>query len=157
MHNVGSLLLELVCINGKRVNVSVLDQKLRSLTTFGLIELAIGVNAFVSVLENGMSKNLIRVSVLMIPDQRNFLTVVAFERILANDSSIGALQIIACCPSAKIKVFHFDLIPPSFKIRLMPCHKCSIDLVTFRMSKVPNGLNGRVFNLSGSFVGVPEG
>ena len=61
------------------LNVAVFDQKLGALASLGIIEDTIGVNAIISVLQTGMTENVERVIVLMVPNHRNGLAVILFE------------------------------------------------------------------------------
>ena len=120
MHDIGPLLLKLICVNGQGIYIAMLNEKLCSSTAFCVVKLAIGIHAFITVLKHRMSKNFIGIAMLMVPNKWNLLTVIILESIFTDDSSIRALQVIARCPSAKIKIFHFDFIPPSLNFCLAP-------------------------------------
>ena len=112
MHDIRTLLLQLICIDRQRIDVAMLNQKLCSLTAFGVVELTIGIHAFVTVLQQRVAEDFIRIRMLMIPNQRNLLTVICLECIFSDNPSVRAFQVITCSPTAKIVIFHFDVIPP---------------------------------------------
>ena len=112
MENGRQLLLKLVSINGQSIYVAMLHKKFRSFAGFCVVELAIGIHAFVSIFEKCMPKNAIGIIVIMAPTKRNGLTVVVFERIFQDCPSVRAFKISFGRPTAKIKFSHFDFLPP---------------------------------------------
>ena len=107
---IGSLLFKLVCINGQRRYVAMLNQKFSSSTRLGFIKGAICIYTFVTILQQSMSENFVGIVVLVIPNQRNRTTIIMFESISTNNSSVRALQIITSSPATKIKLRHFDFL-----------------------------------------------
>jgi hypothetical protein len=82
------LLLELISIDGHSFDVIMLNKNLGKLTVLGFIECTVRVNAFVTILEQCMSKDIVRLIVLMVPNQGNGLTVILFKCISSNGSAI---------------------------------------------------------------------
>ena len=111
VQNIRPLLLELVGINTQRGYVAVLHKKLGVAAGFRFVECAVGVNAVLTVLQQRMAQNIHCIVVLMVPDQRDRLPVIALECVLADRASIGAFQIVTGSPATEI-VPHFEF-PPS--------------------------------------------
>ena len=119
MQHIRTSLLKLIGVNGQSTDVTVLNKDLRNFTISGVIEKAVGVNTFLTVLKPCMTENITRTVVLMIPDQRDFNTVVILKGVPTNYSSIGTLKVVSGCPAAEItslnrkRSTHFE-IPPYF-------------------------------------------
>ena len=119
MQYIRTSLLKLIGVNGQSANVTMLDKDFRNFTVSGVIEEAIGVNTFLTVLKPCMTENITRTVVLMIPDQRDFNTVVILKGVPTNYSPIGTLKVISGCPAAEItslnrkRSTHFEF-PPYF-------------------------------------------
>ena len=119
MQHIRTSLLKLIGVNGQSTDVTMLDKDFRNFTVSGVIEEAIGVNAFLTVLKPCMTENITRTVVLMIPDQRDFNTVVILKGVPTNYSPIGTLKVISGCPAAEItslnrkRSTHFEF-PPYF-------------------------------------------
>src|SRR5207344_2016822 len=69
--NLLGLLCQLIGIDGKRLDVSVLHQRPGILCLIGVIEVPVGVDTVVTILENSMSENVSWFTVTMLPNQRN--------------------------------------------------------------------------------------
>ena len=110
--DITALLLELVCIDRQLINISISDHFLAHLTGFAVIELTIGIHAFVHVLKQRMAKNIERFIMLMIPNERDQLTIIIDKCIFHDCTPIRALHISSSGPSAEITIvdinFHFD-------------------------------------------------
>ena len=121
VNNIGTILSKLICINRQRFNVAVLNQCLTNFTGFSVIEEAIGIHAFLTILKPSMAKNIARIVVLVIPNQRNLNSIIFLKRIMANYSTIRAFKVISGSPAAEITsfnlecFFHFEF-PPCFEI-----------------------------------------
>ena len=119
MQHIRTSLLKLIGVNGQSTDVTVLNKDLRNFTISGVIEKAVGVNTFLTVLKPCMTENITRTVVLMIPDQRDFNAVVILKGVPTNYSSIGTLKVVSGCPAAEItslnrkRSTHFE-IPPYF-------------------------------------------
>ena len=93
-----------------------LNEGLSRFALFGIIKYAISINTIVSVLKDSVTKNRIRVIVVMIPNQRNSFAVVMLEGILLNDSSVSTKEIVSGCIARKVTIdSHFEL-PPCLKL-----------------------------------------
>ena len=119
MQHIRSSLLKLIGVNGQSTDVTVLNEDLRNFAISGVIEKAIGVNTFLTILKPCMTENITRTVVLMIPDQRDFNTVVILKGVPTNYSSIRTLKVVSGCPAAEItslnrkRSTHFEF-PPYF-------------------------------------------
>ena len=110
VNNVTTLLLELVGINRELIHISVLNQFSSHLSRLAVIECAIGVNAFRSILEQSMAKDIIDFGVLVIPDKRNLSAIIIDKCIFHDCSAVGTSLISNCGPTTEIIVinYHFD-------------------------------------------------
>ena len=119
MQHIRTSLLKLIGVNGQSTDVTVLNEDLRNFAISGVIEKAIGVNTFLTILKPCMTENITRTVVLMIPDQRDFNAVVILKGVPTNYSSIGTLKVVSGCPAAEItslnrkRSTHFEF-PPYF-------------------------------------------
>ena len=119
MQHIRSSLLKLIGVNGQSTDVTVLNEDLRNFAISGVIEKAIGVNTFLTILKPCMTENITRTVVLMIPDQWDFNTVVILKGVPTNYSSIRTLKVVSGCPAAEITSLnrkrsnHFEF-PPYF-------------------------------------------
>ena len=110
MNNIRHILFKLVCINGERHNVTMLNKHLTCLARFCVIKCTICINAFITILKKSVTKNLIWIIVAMIPNKRNSLTIIVLKSIFHDNSAIRAFKICFGSPPAKIEIFHFDFI-----------------------------------------------
>ena len=102
-------LLKLVGIDGQRSYIAMLHESLSRLSSFGVVERAIGINAIVTILQQGMAQNILRIVMLVIPYQGYGSAVIVLECITSDSPAIAAQQIVSGCPSAEIVIFHFDV------------------------------------------------
>ena len=58
-----------------------------------LIEESVRINTIVSVLQLGVTENVIYVAVAVLPNQRNGITIVILERVRKNGSTIRTLDV----------------------------------------------------------------
>ena len=114
MNNIGTNLLKLIGYNRHAIDVAMLKHLLCTLRFRIAIKDAIGPDALRTILKQRMTQNIVRVIVLMIPDQRNFSTIVIFKSIFTNRSTISTKNIVHGRPTRKIvlKFRHFDCFPP---------------------------------------------
>ena len=110
MNNIRHILFKLVCINGERHNVAMLNKHLTCLSRFCVIKCTICINTFITILKKSVTKNLIWIIMAMIPNKRNSLTIIVLKSIFHDNSAIRAFEICFGSPSAKIEIFHFDFI-----------------------------------------------
>ena len=106
MQHIRTSLLKLIGVNGQSTDVTVLNKDLCNFAISGVIEKAIGINTFLTVLKPCMTENITRTVVLMIPDQRDFNTVVILESVPTNYSSVRTLKVISGCPAAEITILN---------------------------------------------------
>ena len=66
-----------------------LDKSLGMLSPISVIKCAIGINAFVAIFEKGMAKHIGRIIMSMLPHKGDGLTIIIFESIFANGTTIG--------------------------------------------------------------------
>ena len=112
MKNISAILLKLISHNRKRRNIAMVYEKLRDLTGFGVVKLTICVNTFGTILEKGMTQNIVRIVVIVVPNKRNRLAIAILERIATDGPTIRTLEIVSGSPTREIKLLHFDLPPP---------------------------------------------
>ena len=91
-----------------------LNDLLSNFSKIGVVKRTISIDALVSILEFGMTDDIRRIVMAMIPNHWNPSTVVSLERVLHDDATIGASHVGPGRPSAKIVLvsFHFEFIPP---------------------------------------------
>ena len=119
VNNVRTLLLKLICIDRQCIHVTMLNQELGSTAAFGIVELAVGVDALVAIFKQRMPEHVVDVGMLVTPDKRYLLAIIVLECVSTNDATVRTFQIVTCCPSAEIKiVIHFEFA-------LLPCFYCS--------------------------------
>ena len=70
---------------------------------------SVTIHAIVTVLENHIAKQVLGIVMVVLPYQRNGLTVLIDERILANDESVGAAQIVLGHVTAEVTL-HLELL-----------------------------------------------
>lgn len=119
MKNVAPSLLKLIGVDRQSTNVSMFYKDLSNLAGFRIVEKAVGINTFRTIFQPCMTEYIAWVIVLMVPYERDFDSIVMFERVSANHSSIRAFKVVSGCPSAEIAgfglkcSFHFEF-PPCF-------------------------------------------
>ena len=109
MNDILAHLLKLVGIDRQRSYIAMLHESLSRLSSFGVVERAIGINAIITILQQGMAQNILRIVMLVVPYQRYGTTIIVLECITSDSPAIAAQQIVSGCPSAKIVIFHFDV------------------------------------------------
>ena len=116
MNNICHVLLQVVCVDGQSVYITMLYQKFCSLSGLRIVECTIGVHTFSTIFQQHMSKNVDHTLMFVIPNERNDFPVHMFERIFHDGSSIGTFEIVFCRPSTKIiiTITHFEFL-------LLPC------------------------------------
>ena len=126
MNYIRTNLLKLIGHNRHAINVAILNHLLCTLRFRIAIKDAIGPDALRTILKQRMTQNIVRVIVLMIPDQRNFSTTVIFKSIFTNCSTISTQDVVHGRPTRKIvlKFRHFDCFPPPdyFPLRYSDSH-----------------------------------
>ena len=113
VNHIAAGLLQLIGKNRKRPNVAMTNGLFDVFCVFSVVERTVGVNAFVSVLQQRMTKNIIRIGMVVVPNQRNSFTIAVLECIFSNGPSIRTEQIVSSGPATKIIFLHFDF-PPGF-------------------------------------------
>ena len=101
------VLFQLICINGKSINIAMLHKKFSGLSRFRFIKLTICINTFVTILQKSVAKNVVGIVMLVVPYERNLLPIIFFECVFHNCSAIRTFKIGFCGPSTKI-ILHFD-------------------------------------------------
>ena len=99
-------LLKLIRVNGQASDITVLDKRFRLLSTFGLVERAVSINTLGLIVQFGPTEHVLRVIVLMVPNQRNPLSITVLKCIAANHAAISALDVIFGGPSAEVIFLH---------------------------------------------------
>ena len=96
---------QVVGVDGERRYILVQNERLGILTIGGLIELAVGVDAIRTILENCMPENVVDVGVTVLPAERNLLTIVTLEGVGLNSPPIAALHVGTRSVTAEVE-FH---------------------------------------------------
>ena len=108
MHNISALLFKPVSENRQSSNIAMFDELFGGSTRFCIIKGAISIHTFITVFEQRLTQNIIRIVVLMVPNKRTNMSVIMFERIFHDSPAIRAFEICSCGPTTEIKLFHFD-------------------------------------------------
>jgi hypothetical protein len=74
----------------------------------GLIEITVSVNSIITILENGVPQNILRVGMTMLPNERNSHLVLMLESARHDSSTVRALESSFGSVTAEIW-FHFDV------------------------------------------------
>ena len=110
MHDLGHMLFQPIGMDGHSIHIAVLNELFGSLTGFGVIESAVSINPFIAMLQKHIAKHFIDVLVLVIPDQRNNLTIAVLKCTRHDRPAVSAMDAILGRPATEIIVFsHFDL------------------------------------------------
>ena len=100
----GSLiLLQTIGVDAHRFDIAMGDKFLSVLSQFGVVEEAIGINAFRPILKQSMAKNVRGAIMIVAPYKGNSQPVIVFERIRKNRPSIGALNSSSTRPTLKVR------------------------------------------------------
>src|SRR5690606_35577675 len=109
MQNVLALLHELVRVDRKRDNVSVLHGDLGTLSLGRRIEETARVDAVLSMFKDCLAKNVLRIIVSVLPNQRHSHLVLMLESVGGDRSTIGTLQVSLSSVTAEVSYFHFEV------------------------------------------------
>ena len=107
MDHVRSVLPEMVGVDGQRRNIAVLDGLLGVLPTLGVIEEAVAIHAVLAILQDCVTKHVLRRRMVVLIDQRHLLTIAIGEGIVTDDATIGATKIVTGRVSAEVTL-HTD-------------------------------------------------
>ena len=88
VEHIAALLLQPVGVDAQGGHVSIVYQLFGRLAAFILVEGAVGIHAFFSVLQQGMPQHVVGVIVLVVPHQGHCLPIIVLERIPQDGSSI---------------------------------------------------------------------
>ena len=108
MQNFITGLLKFISINRQGFNITMPNCFFCCLPRFAIIEGAICIHTFVTILEQCMTENIVGVAVIVVINQRNGLSVIALERIFTNNSTVSAQEIVPRGPATEIILLHFD-------------------------------------------------
>ena len=84
-------------------------EKFSGFTSFAFIKRAICINTIFLILQQSVTKNVTRIVIPMVPNQRYNFPVTVFKGVSTYHTAIGAFQIISSCPTVKIVFYHFEL------------------------------------------------
>ena len=96
-------------------NVIMLKHNTSHVSGLTVVQRAVTINTLGAVLKKNVTENVLDTAVLVHPNERNLSPVLVLECIMANDSTVGALHIIASNPTGKVitlNIIHFDDLPP---------------------------------------------
>jgi hypothetical protein len=94
--------------NRQHSNVAVIKKVLCMSSLAGLIEVSVSVNSIITILENGVPQNILRVGMTMLPNERNPHLVLMLESARHDSSTVRALESSFGSVTAEIW-FHFDV------------------------------------------------
>ena len=100
---------EVVCPDGHHLHIAVLHCFCSVPSLGRLVEETVPVDAILTMLEDDMSEDALRISVSVLPDERHLHLVLVSERIRQDGSSVGALQARLGDVATEIR-FHFDFL-----------------------------------------------
>ena len=123
VNNIPTLLLKLIGINGQLIHIAITNQFLAHVARFAIIELTIGIHAFVHVLQQSMPKNIVRVIMLMVPHERDLCPIIIDESIFHNRATVRAFHVGSSSPATKVIVsafnFHVWLFLLTYRVSLI--------------------------------------
>ena len=111
MHHSLSGFLDAVGIDRHCVNVAIVHASLGSLSTGTVVHLHIGIHTIFPVLQQCVTQHIVRAGMIMVPHDRNHLTITFLEGIRCNSQAIKALHIGFSCPTGKVIIeidCHFE-------------------------------------------------
>ena len=112
VNNIPTLLLKLIGINGQLIHIAITNQFLAHVARFAIVELTIGIHAFVHVLQQSMPKNIVRVIMLMVPHERDLCSIIVNEGVFHDGTTIGAPHVGSSSPTTEVIIsgihIHFD-------------------------------------------------
>src|SRR5664280_1040190 len=92
MKNPSCSLNEVVCPNRHHRDVLMCNQSMSMLCLGGIIEESVAINTILTILEECMPEDILRIIVTVLPNKWNRHGVLMFERIRHNSSPIGTLE-----------------------------------------------------------------
>ena len=107
MDHVRSILPEMVGVDGQRRNIAVFHGLLGVLSALGVIEEAVAIHAVLAILQDGVTKHVLRRRMVVLIDQRHLLTIAIGKGIMTDDATIGATKIVTGRVSAEVTL-HTD-------------------------------------------------
>ena len=93
MNHICSVLLELICPNGQRSHVAIVDQLLAGATGIGIVKVSVGIHTILSIFEISVPQNIRYAVVLMSPAERYLCTVLILKGIRQNYALVRAFNI----------------------------------------------------------------
>ena len=119
--------LQLVGVDGKSLDVAVLNSELQVLCLLGFVEETIGVDPVFTGFQDGVTKHVFPIPVLVHPHQRDLLAIEVFESPGGNRPTIQALQTHSSGVTTEV-ILHWQplpclrrLAPPVDQIRMASC------------------------------------
>ena len=97
-----------------------LEQFPRVVSSGGVVEVAVSVNALGSVFQSDVAENVVGVVVTVLPDERDNVPIIVCECVVANSSPVTAPNIVLGRPPGEIKrrIRHF--LPLRLVLRAVP-------------------------------------
>jgi hypothetical protein len=103
------LLDEFIGVDGQTLDILVLDKSLSGLAPVSVVEVPVAVHAVVPGFQLDVSKDILRVTVTVHPNQRYLHPVHVLERFGGDGSTVGALETSLTGVSTEIGFYsHFD-------------------------------------------------
>ena len=111
VHHVTLILFKLISINRQGLDVAMLYEEFCVLGIFRIVERTIRINAVLTILKEGVTKNVVGVVVVVVPHQRYCFTVVICKSVLHDGATVRTTTIRSGCPATKIVFSHFEFPP----------------------------------------------
>ena len=111
MHYGSACFLDAVCVDGHCINVAIVHASLGSLTAGRIVQLDVCIHAFLAVLQQCVPQHIVGAGMVMVPHNRNYLTVTFLKRIRRNSQAIKALHVGFGRPTGKVIIeidCHFE-------------------------------------------------
>nr|DAV71456.1 MAG TPA: hypothetical protein [Caudoviricetes sp.] len=111
MKHIGSFLDYLISGNGQRHHIAMLNDATSSLTGIGIVQIAIRIDAIITVFQQCLTDHRKRTSMIMLEHQRNHGAILIGKCVFTNDSAIGAKNIVLCSVATEITlkaISHMD-------------------------------------------------
>ena len=112
VHNITTLGGKLVSIDGHGGDIVVLQKKTSHISALTLIKRTITVNTLGTVLKKNIAEDILNTAMLMHPNQRNLGSVLVFECVMSDNTTVRALNVVLSYPTCEIitsSFIHFDV------------------------------------------------
>ena len=106
MLDITTILTQMIGIDGKRIDVTMGNKFLCLLCSRRIVEYAIAINAIVTILEQCMTENVIGRIMIMLPNERDYISILFGKCIVHDRTTIGATNVVLSRVTTEI-TFHW--------------------------------------------------